>query len=288
VVGLAQFVAEPVQTLGYCVQLLAAARASAGRVARVLGAAPMTRHGDASLPAPAAERLTMDDVTYAGLDGIRLRLAAGEILGVLAYDPRDADALVTLLSGRVPRDDYRGVIRIDGAPADGLDLDAMRDAVLVEQHDVALFEGTLRDNLAGRGGVADGRLHDAVRAAAAEDVLDAHPDGIDRTLTERGANLSGGQRQRIGLARALAADPPVLVLHDPTTSVDAVTEGLIARGVADARRSASRGTVLVTSSPALLGVADRVAVLDGGRIVAEGRHDDLVAGDERYRAAVLR
>ena len=80
----------------------------------------------------------------------------------------------------------------------------------------------------------------------------------------------------------------MLVLHDPTTSVDAVTEGLIARGVADARRSASRGTVLVTSSPALLGAADWVAVLDGGRIVAEGRHDDLVAGDVRYRAAVLR
>ncbi len=288
VVGLAQFVAEPVQTLGYCVQVLAAARASAGRVARVLGAQPMTRHGAAGLPAPAAQRLALDDVGYAGLDGIRLRLAAGEILGVLAYDPRDADALVSLLAGRVPRDDYRGTIRVDGVPADGLDLDAMRGAVLVEQHDVALFEGTLRENLAARGGVDDGRLHEAVRAAAADDVLDAHPDGIDRTLTERGANLSGGQRQRIGLARALAADPPVLVLHDPTTSVDAVTETLIARGVAEARRAAPRGTVLVTSSPALLSAADRVAVLDRGRIVAEGRHDDLVAGDERYRAAVLR
>jgi putative ABC transport system ATP-binding protein len=207
---------------------------------------------------------------------------------VLAYDPRDADALVALLAGRVPRDDYRGTIHVDGMPADGLHLDAVRGAVLVEQHDVALFEGTLRDNLAGRGGVDDRRLHDAVRAAAAGDVLEAHPDGLDRTLTERGANLSGGQRQRIGLARALAADPPVLVLHDPTTSVDAVTETLIAEGVAVARRSAPRGTVLVTSSPALLRAADRVAVLDGGRVVAEGTHDQLVADDPRYRAAVLR
>ncbi len=288
VVGLAQFVAEPVQTLGYCVQLLAGARASSGRVARVLGAAPMTSHGDGDRPAPTAERLTLDDVGYAGLDGVRLRLAAGEILGVLAYDPRDADALVTLLAGRVPRDDYRGTIRIDGAATDGLHLDAVRDAVLVEQHDVALFEGTLRDNIGARAGVDDDRLHQAVRSAAADDVLAAHPDGLDRELTERGANLSGGQRQRIGLARALAADPSVLVLHEPTTSVDAVTETLIAEGVVTARRAAPRGTVLVTSSPALLSATDRVAVLDGGRVVAEGRHDDLVAADARYRAAVLR
>ena len=288
VVGLAQFVAEPVQTLGYCVQLLAAARASSGRVARVLGAAPMTSHGDGDRPAATAERLTLDDVGYAGLDGVRLRLAAGEILGVLAYDPRDADALVTLLAGRVPRDDYRGTIRIDGAETDRLHLDAVRDAVLVEQHDVALFEGTLRDNIGAGAGLDDNRLHQAVRSAAADDVLEAHPDGLDRELTERGANLSGGQRQRIGLARALAADPPVLVLHEPTTSVDAVTETLIAEGVAAARRVAPRGTVLVTSSPALLGATDRVTVLDGGRVVAEGRHDDLVAADARYRAAVLR
>ncbi|MET0426512.1 MAG: ABC transporter ATP-binding protein, partial [Actinoplanes sp.] len=160
--------------------------------------------------------------------------------------------------------------------------------VLVEQHDVALFEGTLRANVAGRAEPDSERLSAAVRAAAADDVVDAHPDGLDRELIERGANLSGGQRQRIGLARAIAADPPVLVLHDPTTSIDAVTEALVADGLAAARRSAARGTLLVTSSPALLRAADRVAVLDGGRIVAEGVHDDLVDADERYRAAVLR
>ncbi|WP_239163433.1 ATP-binding cassette domain-containing protein [Paractinoplanes rishiriensis] len=140
--------------------------------------------------------------------------------------------------------------------------------------------------LAGR--VPRDDYHGTIRVAAADDVVAAHPDGFDRTLTERGANLSGGQRQRIGLARALAADPPVLVLHDPPTSIDAVTETLVAEGVTAARRDGPRGTVLVTSSPALLRAADRVAVLDGGRIVAEGTHDQLVADDARYRAAVLR
>ncbi|MEU7611797.1 ABC transporter ATP-binding protein [Micromonospora sp. NPDC049204] len=288
VVGLAQFIAEPVQTLGYCVQLFAMARASAGRVARVLGAAPATRPGSGAPPAPSPSRLTLDGVRYAGLHDVSLHVRAGEVLGVLAYDPGDAEALVTLLSGGVSRPDYQGSLCVDGVPADELHIDAVRAAVLVEQHDVALFEGTLRANLSAGAHVDDTLLRSAVRAAAAEDVLAAHPHGLDRLLTERGANLSGGQRQRIGLARALVADPPVLVLHNPTTAVDAVTEGLLAEGLAAARGAADRGTVLITTSPALLRATHRVAVLDRGRIVAEGPHERLLATDTRYREEVLR
>ncbi|GAB7036784.1 MULTISPECIES: ABC transporter ATP-binding protein [Catenuloplanes] len=288
VVGLAQFIAEPVGTLGWCVQLFATAKASAGRVARVLGAEPLVTPGTAAAGAPSVTRLALDRVGYGSLDEVSVNVGAGEIVGVLAYDPRDADALVTLLSGRVPRDDYRGTVRIDGVPADTLRLDAARTALLVEQHDVALFEGTLRTNLAPAGTVDDERLRDALRAAGAADVIEAHPDGLDRELTERGANLSGGQRQRIGLARALAAAPPVLVLHDPTTSVDAVTEGLVADGLTAARGAAPLGTLVITSSPALLRAAHRITVLDGGRVVAEGTHDALAAADARYREAVLR
>ncbi|MEU4778972.1 ABC transporter ATP-binding protein [Micromonospora sp. NPDC023633] len=288
VVGLAQFIAEPVQTLGYCVQLFAMARASAGRVARVLGAAPLTRPGDAGPPAPGPSRLALDTIGYTGLDGVSLRVDAGEILGVLAYDPSEAEALVALLSGRVPREDYRGTVYVDGVPAEELHVDAARSTLLVEQHDVALFEGTLRANLAAGADVDEAVLRAAVRAAAAEDVLAAHPHGVDRLLTERGANLSGGQRQRIGLARALVADPPVLVLHNPTTAVDAVTEAQLAEGLAAARTAADRGTVLITNSPVLLRITHRVAVLDRGRVVAEGPHEQLLASDARYREEVLR
>ncbi|RLK25844.1 putative ABC transport system ATP-binding protein [Micromonospora sp. M71_S20] len=288
VVGLAQFIAEPVQTLGYCVQLFAMARASAGRVARVLGAEPLTRPGTAGPPAPDPARLTLDTIGYAGLDGLCLRVGAGEVLGVLAYDPGEAEALVRLLSGRVPREDYRGTLCVDGVPAEDLHIDAVRGVLLVEQHDVALFEGTLRANLAAGADVDEAVLRAAVRAAAAEDVLAAHPHGIDRLLTERGANLSGGQRQRIGLARALVADPPVLVLHNPTTAVDAVTEALLAEGLTSARAAAARGTVLITNSPVLLRATHRVAVIDRGRVVAEGPHEQLLARDARYREEVLR
>ncbi|MEV6343099.1 ABC transporter ATP-binding protein [Actinoplanes sp. NPDC051851] len=266
VVGLAQFIAEPVQTLGHCLQILATARASAGRVARVVDAAPAWEVGTLTAPPPASVRLTISGLTYGPLRRVDLSLGAGEVLAVLAHDPRDAEALVTLLAGAVARDDYQGTILIDGA-------------LHAEPHHVTLFEGTLRANLGG-----DDRH---LRSAAAEDIRDGHPDGLDQVLIERGANLSGGQRQRVALARAFAAEPAVLVLHDPTTSVDAVTESLIAERLPSAR-PAPRATLIVTSSPALLGAADRVVVLDDGRIVAEDTHERLLAADPRYRETVLR
>ncbi|MEV6300566.1 ABC transporter ATP-binding protein [Actinoplanes sp. NPDC051861] len=285
VVGLAQFIAEPVQTLGWCVQALATARASARRVAGVLRAAPALQPGDQNAPAPASERVVLQDLGYGTLTALDLRIEAGETVGVLAHDPRDAEALLAVLAGTVPREEYKGSLLIDGVPAESLRLDASRATVLVEQHDVALFEGTLRENLSFTS-ADDATLLAAVRVAAAEEVVE--PEGLDHVLVERGANLSGGQRQRVALARAVVAAPPVLVLHDPTTAVDAVTETLIAERLVAARGGGSRATLVVTSSPALLRAADRVVVLDGGRIAASGTHEELVATSPRYREAVLR
>jgi putative ABC transport system ATP-binding protein len=285
VVGLAQFIAEPVQLLGFTVRLWASAKASGRRVARVLEAPPTVEPGTAGTPVPAPSRITLDRIGYGALDDLCLRLEAGEILAVLALAPREAEELLALLAGTVPRADYRGTLHIDGVPLEELALDAARGVVLVERHDVTLFAGTLRENIDTSGDLPDSAVRTAAEAAAAEDVLTA---GLGHELVERGANLSGGQRQRIALARALAADPPVLVLHDPTTAIDAVTEGLIADRLAGARKGPERATLVFTSSPALLRAAHRVAVLDGGRVVAEGTHDRLVATDERYRAAVVR
>ena len=285
VVGLAQFIAEPVQLLGLCVQMWASAKASGRRVARVLEAAPVVRPGTAGTPAPAPQRVVLDRIGYGGLDDLSLTLPAGEFLAVLALSPRDADDLLALLAGSVSRADYRGTLRIDGVGLEELTLEAARGVVLVERHDVTLFAGTLRENIDVSGALPEAAVRRAAEAAAAGDVIAA---GLGHELVERGANLSGGQRQRIALARALAADPPVLVLHDPTTAVDAVTEGLVAERLAAARNGPGRATLVLTSSPALLRAAHRVAVLDGGRVVAEGTHDRLVATDGRYRAAVLR
>ncbi|GAB1515915.1 ABC transporter ATP-binding protein [Actinophytocola sp. KF-1] len=279
VVGLAQFIAEPVRLLATAGQMLANARASANRVAALLSAPTVLRPGTVAGPLP-DRGVRLDGVTYRTLTGLDLTVGPGEIVGVVGYEQRDCDALVDLLSGVVPPEDYAGTITVGGVPAPDLDLATGRREVLVEHHDVALFEGTLRSNLMAGDPAA------ALRAAAAEDIVAAHPDGLDHPVTDRGTTLSGGQRQRIGLARALAAAPPVLVLRDPTTAVDAMTEERIAHGIAELRRDAS--TVLITASPALLAIADRVVVIADGRVVTAGTHGTLSEVDERYREAVLR
>ncbi|MDE3721851.1 ABC transporter ATP-binding protein [Nocardiopsis sp. N85] len=288
VVGLAQFLAEPVQGLGMVGQIFATARASARRLVRLLDAPDAVAPGDRAPEGDAVVELA--DVTYRTLRGVDLRLEPGRTVGVLATDPRDAEALLELLSGRAAPTEVEGAVTVGGVPVHDLDLAALRAAVLVEEHGATLFEGTLRTNLATGTDRDEAHLSAALRAAGAQDLVTGHPDGLDRPITDRAANLSGGQRQRTALARALAADPPVLVLHDPTTAVDAVTEEAIARGVSALRaeRVPVGATLVVTGSPALLARADEVVVLIDGRVRGRGTHADLVRDDPRYGEAVLR
>ncbi|MFC7587796.1 ATP-binding cassette domain-containing protein [Nonomuraea antimicrobica] len=175
-------------------------------------------------------------------------------------------------------------MRVGGHETRDLSIEAVREHLLVNPYDAEIFAGTLRTNIDPAG---TGRLvAEAVEASMLTDVIALHHEGIDHGVRDQGANLSGGQRQRLSLARALAADADILVLHDPTTAVDAVTEQLIARNVARLRRD--RTTIVITSSPAFLDAADRVLVLDDGVITAESTHRDLLTTDEDYRSAVAR
>jgi len=268
VVGLAQFLAEPVGLLGFAGQKVAEARASAARVVAVLSAPPLHAPGAAPPSGPGA--LVLPRVGF--------HVEPGTVVGVVAPDPADAEALVALLGGRRPA--APGELLLDGEDVAGLDPAAVRSRVLVEPHAVVLFEGTLRSAVDPAGTAADEHLLTALADAGAPDLAD-----LELPVADRGRSLSGGQRQRVGLARALLRQPDVLVLHDPTTAVDAVTEEEIAAGLTRVRRG--RSTVLVTSSPALLGRCDRVLVLRGGEVDAEGTHGQLSA-DAGYAAAVLR
>ncbi|GAA1946014.1 ABC transporter ATP-binding protein [Amycolatopsis minnesotensis] len=278
-VGLAQFLLTPFQIFGRVNAGVAQARASAARVADVLAAPPAVPGGDGKLPSEVPGALRISGLCHENLRDLTLEVAPGELLGVVAPDPAAARDLLAVLGREF--DPASGAVTLDGTALSTVDPDEVRRAVLVAAHDADLFEGSLIDNVRA-GGPAVER---AMAAANADEVAATLPDGQDTVLTERGRSLSGGQRQRVALARALAADPPVLLVHDPTTAVDAVTEAKIAAEIAAVRRG--RTTIVVTTSPALLAVTDRVVVLDGGTVSAHGRHPDLVRDNAFYRTAVL-
>ncbi|MET9726671.1 ABC transporter ATP-binding protein [Streptomyces zaomyceticus] len=282
-VGLAQFLLGPFQLLGYVNAELAQGRASAKRIAEVLASPEAVGSGHDAPADGAAGHVALRRVTLGALRGVDLELPAGSLTGIVARDAAAANDLLVCLAREA--DPSEGAVELDGTPLTSLDPDALRRVVLVAHHDADLFESTLLDNV--RAGAADdtSAVERALEASAADDVARLLPDGGDTLLAERGRSLSGGQRQRVALARALAADRPVLVLHDPTTAVDTVTESHIAARLRDVRRD--RTTILVTTSPALLAVTDRVIVLEDGAVRAAGRHTELLAADATYRAAVL-
>ncbi|MFJ8141731.1 ABC transporter ATP-binding protein [Streptomyces sp. NPDC096013] len=290
-VGLALFLLGPLETFAWVNAELAQGRASAARVAEVLATGHAVVDGDDPVAEPVRGQLRLRGVRLGGLDGLDLDLPAGRLTGIAVTDPAAAEALLRCLGRET--DPESGSVELDGVPLTRLDPAGLRAAVLVAAHDAALFEGSLAANVTPHeeygSGTADGepdlRTEHAMAAARADEVADSLPHGTATGVGEGGRSLSGGQRQRVLLARALRAGPPVLVVHDPTTAVDTVTEARIASGLREFRQG--RTTIVVTNSPALLAVTDHVILLDAGRVGAEGTHADLVRTDATYRTAVL-
>ena len=208
----------------------------------------------------------------------------GLLTGLVSSQPDEAAAIADRL-GRFGDDD--GVVLGDVRLAD-LPVDTVRRRIVVSEADPVIFSGALRSELDpwGRANGDDAVILEAVSVANAEDVLEALPEGLDTTVDERGRSFSGGQRQRLVLARALLSAAEVLVLVEPTSAVDAHTEARIARRLREDR--AGLTTVVVTTSPLVLDQADRVVFVDGGRVVAEGTHRELLRGRPDYRDTVTR
>jgi len=312
VVGISQFLGEPLRMLTFLIAQLAQSRASAARIVDFLATPPLvlaTRDAPApdgapsdpradsltdspsdSLadPLPATPSLELRAVSYGPLRDLTLLAEPGSSVAVVAEDPADAAALLTLLRGEAVPDS--GAVVVGGRAVGELTVEQLHAALLVADHHVELFDATMRGNVDPHAALDDERLTRVLHASAADEVVAQAPAGLEEHVRVGGTTLSGGQRQRLGLARALAADPGVLVLHDPTTAVDAVTEARIADGLHELRHAPGapvRTTLVLTSSPALLAHADVVVHLRGGRVLAQGSHRDLGA-DERYRTAVLR
>ncbi len=291
-VGLALFLPGPLHTVAWVAADVARSRASAGRVEEVLSAPGGIAESEGAqetraIPEGTPPTLHLSALTHEGLENLELTVSPGEFLGVVVTDPAHADTLVRCLARRTDPDG--GLLSLDGVPFTELSPRALRSRILVAEHAADLFTGSIEENItAAKAAARDtpATTHEAAStAAAADEVAASVPGGMAAPVGERGRSLSGGQRQRVALARALAADRDVLVVHDPTTAIDAATEARIASGIREVRRG--RTTVLVTSSPALLAVADRVVLIDGGRLTDEARHEELVRRSPRYRTAVL-
>ncbi len=226
----------------------------------------------------------------------------GALTAVVSARPEDSVALAGRLgrlgpgaagpgkaaagAGGVEATAYGAGPTLGGRTLADLPIDVVRRTVVVNDPEARLFSGSLRAQLRAGRPADDTTLVRALGTAHATEILHSLPDGLDTIVEEKGRGFSGGQRQRLGLARALAIDPPVLVLIEPTSAVDAHTEARIAEELARHRRG--RTTVVATVSPLVLHHTDRVILLVDGRAVASGTHAELLSGNTAYRDIVIR
>ena len=204
----------------------------------------------------------------------------GQTVALLGATGSGKSSLINL----IPRfyDVDSGRVTIDGIDVRDIPQADLRAAIGVALQDTVLFSGTIYDNIRqGRDGATAAEITAAARAAQAHDFITALPDGYDTQLGQRGVNLSGGQKQRLAIARALLVRAPVLILDDSTSSVDIETESRIQEAL---RQSASdRVTIVIAQRISTVLTADRILVLDQGRIAAEGTHAELLASSPIYR-----
>jgi ATP-binding cassette subfamily B protein len=231
------------------------------------------RDGDGA--PPRAARAVLDDVS--------LDVPAGSTVALVGATGSGKTSLVSLISRLY--DTSAGTVLLDGADVRTVELGSLRHAVAVVSDDPFLFSANVAENIAyGRPGAAREQIEDAARRAQAYDFVARLPHGFDTRVGERGLSLSGGQRQRIAIARALLADPRVLILDDATSAVDASTEQSIKLALDEAM--AGRTTFVIAHRLSTISLADEIVVLDHGRIVAHGDHEHLLEASELYREIV--
>jgi ATP-binding cassette subfamily B protein len=283
---LAQMVG-PVRALAGMITIGQEARASVIRVYEVIDSRPVLteKPGAVALPAGTPD-IELDDVTFGYvpsqpvLRGLSLRVRPGETLAVVGTSGSGKSTISLLL----PRfyDVRGGAVRVGGHDVRDLTLDSLRASIGLVMEESFLFSDTVAANIAyGRPSATREQVVAAARAAEADEFINELPAGYDTVIGEQGLTLSGGQRQRVALARALITDPCILVLDDATSAIDARIEAQIHATLR--KVMAGRTTLLIAHRRSTLQLADRIAVLDEGRLVDEGTHDELTARCPLYR-----
>ena len=262
------------------------------RVFELLDREPRVRSGELQLPSLRGE-VVIDAIDFAYparsdvavFEGLSLTLMPGQVVALVGPSGAGKSTVAQLISRFY--DPQAGGLTLDDVPYRELDPDWLREQVGVVRQEPVLFATTILDNIRyGRPDASREEVEAAARAANAHDFVSAFPEGYDTRVGERGVRLSGGQRQRVAIARALLKDPRILILDEATSSLDAESEHLVQEALE--RLMQGRTTLVIAHRLSTVKDADRVVVLDGGRVVQEGTHADLVTAEGLYRRLVER
>ncbi len=282
---------SPMRTLGYMLSSAQRATASGARIFEVLDREPkITAPADAPALPPGNGQVTLTGVelTFEGssrpaLHEVDLEIEAGQTVALVGAMGSGKTALVSLL----PRlyDVTAGSVTIDGVDVRDVDLTSLRHEIAIVPDDPFLFSASVHENIAyARPEATREQVEAAARAAQADEFIQALPHGYDTLVGERGLTLSGGQRQRIAIARAVVADPRILILDDATSSVDATTEQEIKLALRELM--AGRTTFVIAHRLSTIALADEIVVLEHGQVASQGTHDELLEFSPLYREIV--
>jgi ATP-binding cassette subfamily B protein len=270
----------PVRWLGMSLSMAQRAVASGNRMFEILDREPSMESPPGAPPLPegqgrvSLQRITLRyDSSEPALTGIDLEVQPGRTVALVGPTAAGKTSLVGLLARLY--DPSEGRVVIDGADIKRVDLASLRREIAFVADDSFLFSDTVAGNIAyARPDATAEQIEAAARRAQAHDFITRLPDGYETVIGERGLTLSGGQRQRVAIARALLAEPRILILDDATSSVDARTESQIKAGLREAMEG--RTTFIVAHRLSTISLADEIVVLDRGRIVDRGTHEQLL------------
>jgi ATP-binding cassette subfamily B protein len=277
----------PMTGLGDTLDQYQRAMASTNRIFGLLNTEPKMIEGQHALPAPVLGDVRFDKVSFGYTDDklilneIDLHVPSGETHAIVGATGAGKSTIIRLLLRFY--DTVSGEVSLDGVDIKDLSYSSLRGACGYVSQDVFLFHGTVRENIRyGRELATDQEIEDAARQAEAHDFICQLPEGYDTVVGERGQKLSGGQRQRVSLARAILRNPAILVLDEATSAVDNETEAAIQRSLAHVTKG--RTSLVIAHRLSTVRDADRIWVLEDGRVTESGKHDDLLKNNGLYAA----